>query len=262
MQKEFAVSPVYFDLEDAPESIKQQIDWQINTFLNVNDNNTVEGPRFLLLKYLFASICYHYDDLNFNLSTRHRLRASQLFIGATRNIRKYTVIQFPWNKSSSTPGFTGLPPHVVLMVETEVLKQRIEEQRKDILDGLKAELDRRYVGGEKFEAHGILQEVSKLHEKIADTIKAPTNVICNTEKEEDGIFKDFFHIEDDDCDEELGFDINESNEINVNEENDYQQLPKVVPRGIVLSWKKLHSRKNEIVVQVIYIFFYVTSKFD
>ena len=55
--------------------------------------------------------------------------------------------------------------------------------------------------------------------------------------------KIFFYIEDDDCGEELGFDINESNEININEENDYQQMPKGVPRGIVLSWKNCTQGK-------------------
>ena len=80
----------------------------------------------------------------------------------------------------------------MILVETELLKQRIEEQTKVILDGLKVELDRQYVGDENFVAHGILQEVSKLHEKIADLIKAPSNITCNTEKDEDDFFEDFF----------------------------------------------------------------------
>ena len=104
------------------------IEDRIKTFLNIRDENNVKGPRYLLMKYLFAYICYHYDNLNLKLSARNRLRSSQMFIGATETMRKFAVIKFPWNQTACTPRFTGLPPHVMMLVANQKLKEKIEEQ--------------------------------------------------------------------------------------------------------------------------------------
>ena len=79
---------------------------------------------YLLLRFLFASICYHYDYLDANLSEYNQLRGSYMFLSASASpdIRQCAVISYPWNATDATPVFTGIPPHVMLMSEMEQLK--------------------------------------------------------------------------------------------------------------------------------------------
>ena len=67
------------------------------------------------------------------------------------------MIKLPWNKSDETPLFTGIPPHVIMMSEMEVLKEVILLQKGDILYGLKEDLNKRNIGGNTFQANDILE---------------------------------------------------------------------------------------------------------
>ena len=111
--KEFAVSPAYFELGSAPPEIENAINRRIQIFLNGNS----QEPLYLLIRFLFASICFHYDNLKRDLSETNRVRASTMFIEATKETRSYATIRYPWNKTCNTPIFTGVPPHVMIMVE-------------------------------------------------------------------------------------------------------------------------------------------------
>ena len=46
-----------------------------------------------------------------------------MFIKATEEIRSYATIRYPWNKTCNTPIFTGVSPHVMIMVEMEELNE-------------------------------------------------------------------------------------------------------------------------------------------
>ena len=62
LSKEFAVSPVYFDFSDKPAGTKEKIDATIgNNFATIEE---VEGKSFTLTRYLFASVCFHYEFLD------------------------------------------------------------------------------------------------------------------------------------------------------------------------------------------------------
>ena len=98
LDREFAVSPAYFELEGAEETICKNIDDQIKIFLNISDCTQVEGPRFLLMKFFFAAICFHYDHLNRNISEKTvkcSLVQFQLFISMMllnfRGIKQYAL---------------------------------------------------------------------------------------------------------------------------------------------------------------------------
>ena len=85
-------------------------------------NGTSQEPLYLLIRFLFASIFFHYDDLKINMSETNRVRASTMFIKATEEIRSYATIRYPWKKTCNTPIVTVLPPHIMIMVDMEELK--------------------------------------------------------------------------------------------------------------------------------------------
>ena len=62
-------------------------------------------------------------------------------------MRKYATVKYPWNKIYNTPEFTGISPHVLIMVETEELKSILIKQRQEIVVDFQEELDKRHVGG-------------------------------------------------------------------------------------------------------------------
>lgn len=67
--------------------------------------------------------------------------------------------------------FTGIPPHVLLMSEMEALKLKLEVNRNKIESGLRDELDRRHVGGERFQMNEMLNEVSRVHDRMIDVLQ-------------------------------------------------------------------------------------------
>ena len=80
LRKEFAVSPEYFELGSAPPEIENEINRRVKIFVN----GASQGPLYLLVWFLFASICFHYDNPKRNLSETNRVRASTMFIEATK----------------------------------------------------------------------------------------------------------------------------------------------------------------------------------
>ena len=122
--------------------------------------------QHFLLRFLFASICYHYEHLERTLHETNGLRGSPIFIAAGRagEFWKYAVVSFPWTKTAFTPFFTGIPPHVMMMVEIEMMKKTISEQTCAIVDGLKMELDKRNIGGDTYQDKMVLEEVKRAQE--------------------------------------------------------------------------------------------------
>ena len=130
---------------------------------------------FNMLRFLFAAVCYNYSHLDANLHESNGVRASPLFIAAGRGgegFRKLAVVKYPWNKTDFTPFFTGIPPHVLIMVEIEELKIKMEQQKNEIVTGLSAELDRRHIGGDAFQATQILDEVKKAHDSMLEKLNS------------------------------------------------------------------------------------------
>ena len=52
----------------------------------------------------------------------------------------------------------------------EELKTVLKDQRKQILPDFRDELNKRNIGGDAFEASGILEEVTKVHERTLDAL--------------------------------------------------------------------------------------------
>ena len=53
------------------------------------------------------------------------LRASKIFRDIPSEIMPLARIAHPWNSREETPGFTGTPPHILLIPEIEGLKCEI-----------------------------------------------------------------------------------------------------------------------------------------
>ena len=73
------------------------------------------------------------------ISTKQNwLRGSTNFIAEARAgyFRKYAFVSFPRTKNDFTPFFTGIPPHVMMMAEIEIMKKMIAKQKCAIFDGL------------------------------------------------------------------------------------------------------------------------------
>ena len=51
------------------------------------------------------------------------------------------TVRYPWNKTDSTPSFTGIPPHVGILAQLEGLKLELKMMTETILGGVKADLD-------------------------------------------------------------------------------------------------------------------------
>jgi hypothetical protein len=60
------------------------------------------------------------------------------------------TVRYPWNKTASTPSFTGLPPHVSILAQIELLKVALKEATESIIDGVKADLDRQQLGSQSY----------------------------------------------------------------------------------------------------------------
>ena len=93
-----------------------------------------------------------------------------MFIEATEEIRSYTTIRYPWKKTCNTPIFTGVPPHVMIMVDMEELKNVLKYQRKQISADFRDELNKRHIGGDAFKASGIIEEATKVHERTLEAL--------------------------------------------------------------------------------------------
>jgi hypothetical protein len=111
---------------------------------------TVSGPSipsktFVLLRQCIASVIFHFDFLNTHLHSSCKLRVSPLFTSIPQSIRDAVVIGYPWDKATaSTPAFSSLPSHVVLMSQMKELKISFEQQIKDMREQVKLDMAREF----------------------------------------------------------------------------------------------------------------------
>ena len=128
----------HWDFTDSTEEgMEDKVDQLLSN--NLVRENDVSGYTFLVLRFNFASICYHYDHLDRTTHKKIGLRGSPIFIAAARagEFRIYAVVSFPCMKTAFTPISTEIPPHVMMMAEIEILKKTIVKQTCAIVDGLK-----------------------------------------------------------------------------------------------------------------------------
>ena len=228
--KEFAISPVYFNFCHGDPGSSEKIDYIIEN--NLIRKSDTSPTMFNLARFLFASLCFHYDFLDRELHSMNKLRGSPMFIES-----------FPWNKSRCTPVFTGVPPHVLLMASLESMKNSLDLHRENIVSELKEELDLRHVGGDAFRASSLLTEVQGLHKEISsivnrlvrennDNILPPLQMNDNAQFENEN----YLRIIDDE-DEALGGDNNDGT---------HNDTGRRKQGGLIISWDNCRNGKMKL----------------
>ena len=96
---EFSILPPHRDFTDSTEEgMEEKVDHLLSK--NLVRENDVSGSTFIVLLFLFASVCYYYKHLDRTLHTKNELRGSPIFIAVAREgeFRKYAVLTFPWTE--------------------------------------------------------------------------------------------------------------------------------------------------------------------
>ena len=161
----FAISPPYFECGDNEDDVREEILTLLKEF--TVGGHGIRGEIFQLLYFCFASLCYHFDFLVEVLPKRNKLQASPFFTHIPNYAREAATVRFPWNKTASTPSFTGLPPHVSILAQIESLKVALEEAKDSIIGGVKADLDGRRLGSQSyFDKEEIIKKMGELHSEL------------------------------------------------------------------------------------------------
>ena len=158
LTKKFAVSPVYWDFTKSGERGKNAVKKTIEELFAKEDE--LPSHIFELISFLFAALCFHIDFLETTLPNESKLRASPLF-NACAGFEFCTEAQiaYPWSETSYTPQQSGIPPHTMLLVEMEKMKNLLEKQGNMIVDSMRTELDKRDIGGLDYQVKELLGEV-------------------------------------------------------------------------------------------------------
>lgn len=173
-RKEFAVSNPYFDFTsiDDPferEERKKEIDNYLKERLSYD---SVDDQGRDLAKVLFASICYHYDYLDSHIHANCPFRQSAFFNDVPRSIKNLSRIAFPWTSTADTPTFTGIPPHINLMVQLAEVQTELKALKSSIVNTLVEEMNTRGFGCTSFYTNHIEEEVKKLSNRIEERTNA------------------------------------------------------------------------------------------
>ena len=69
LTKEFAILPPHWDFKDSnEEGTEEKVDQLLSN--NIVRENDVSGSTFIVLLFLFASFCYHYENLDRNIQEK------------------------------------------------------------------------------------------------------------------------------------------------------------------------------------------------
>ena len=126
---------------------------------------------------------FHYDYLNEILHPYSSLRVSTFSNDTPSEFTDLSNIFYPWNKTDYTSKITGVPPHVLLMAEMEVLKSKFEKLRIDMNSYIKRMLDKRGVGGNELHNNSIHDNIRESQDQMHDVIKRVT--VCRPTLEAD-----------------------------------------------------------------------------
>ena len=80
----------------------------------------------------FYSICYHYNNLVSNIHYECSFHASPFFKDIPGDILKCVRVAYTWDTTEYTPTLTGIPPHVLMMSEMEIIRRKFDNLQKGI----------------------------------------------------------------------------------------------------------------------------------
>ena len=165
----FAISPPYFE-SGLVDDVYENVHCLLRDF--TVGGHTITGEIFHLLYYCFASLCYHFDYLVEILPRRSKLQASPFFTNIPNYAKEAAVVRYPWNKTASTPIFTGLPPHVCILAQLEGLKAALDSSKDEIIAGVKSDLDGRRLGSQSyFDKEEIIAKMGDYHIELMKKVE-------------------------------------------------------------------------------------------
>ena len=214
-KKEFAVSPAYFDYSmfDAEERIKQKK--MVQNFVDSRlgyAEGTVTNTARQLIMMCFAAVCYEYKKLQDTyLDINSCVRIASLFRDIPDEIVALAVVRYPWNQTSDTPRPTGIPPHVLHLVEMENLRNDVKNLKSDLLTSITAEMDARGFRSKEHSTERILELIRTVTkqqtEAIVNRLQESSTLAAISAKEASARtaseYSDFVMVEEDDMMDDL-----------------------------------------------------------
>ena len=83
-----------------------------------------------------------------HIHKNHHLRESPIFIdaGRAKYLHKFALTRYCWTSTTYTPYFVGIPLHVMLMPDIELLKAAFDQHTRDIVQEIRNYLNERNIG--------------------------------------------------------------------------------------------------------------------
>ncbi len=138
---DFAASPAYFDFSAFTRTEQEERNHKINGWiksrmpLEAQSNDKV----FSLFKMCIASIGYHCQFLEENLHSHSSLRTS-IFMLESMPFKDCVTMKLPWNSTTETPDFTGIPPDILVLAKLENMKLQLEALQASLSASFEATL--------------------------------------------------------------------------------------------------------------------------
>ncbi len=117
--------------------------------------------------FCFALLCYHRDFVAAKLHQRSKLQASPFFNAMPKYAKDAAAVKYPWTSTETTPTFTGLPLHVVILATYEELKFELAKAKGEIIQDIKDDLDSRHIGSQShYDKEEIIRTMGALHDAL------------------------------------------------------------------------------------------------
>ena len=171
-QKEFAISPAYFDYTELEAEEKVSRKRQIKDFLESRLPNvdSISSKAWKLANYCFASICFHYEHLNENLHEQCPLKATALFKDIPDEIISLAAVKYPWNETEDTPHLTGIPPHTWQLARLERMEKKMDGMRDDIVEEITAQMEKRGFSSTQYKTSEITGAIETAVQSAMQTV--------------------------------------------------------------------------------------------
>eukprot|EP00804_Cyclotella_cryptica_P010385 CCRYP_019998-RA/>CCRYP_019998-RA protein AED:0.31 eAED:0.47 QI:0/0/0/1/0/0/5/0/276 len=133
----------------------------IKQWLKKGDYLGTQLIRHGTVLYLFV---YHYNHLKTNFHPNCILRNSLPFKEIPDDFKSFATRAYPWTKTSYTPSFTGIPPHVIQLTKLRELKLKIDSLKEGVLNEIKDEMEKRGFALSEFNTHTVTSRIDAVGE--------------------------------------------------------------------------------------------------
>ena len=161
---DFSLTPPFFDA--LSEGDREEIDNFLRARLENSDQ--ISDSTFNLVRFCFASLCFHRDFLKTVLEPTSRIRTSPLFMNVPENILNMAkaVNYKDAIGHKNAPRLTGIPPHIVILNNLSGISEHVTDCADEVVEKIKKDLDNRMVGGDKHQASMVLDQVQGVHREM------------------------------------------------------------------------------------------------